>query len=356
MAAQPPPSHLDVRLNLALAMVAASTAPLVLLDGELTVIAASDSFCAAFELDPDEVAGRLILNLGKGEWNVPQLRSLLNATTSGDAEIEAYEMDLASASRGTRRLVLNAQMLRYGEGQDPRLLLTVFDATDARAAEQQKDDLVREKAILLQELQHRVANSLQIISSVILQSARRSTSPEARTHLHDAHDRVMSVAEVQRQLEASTLGDVKLEPYFSQLCHSLGASMIRHRAQLSIEISVDESSVPASTSVSLGLVVTELVINALKHAFPGRRKGKILGAYQAHGPNWTLSVRDDGVGMPRDSDSMQAGLGTSIVEALARQLGARVQVVSANPGTMVSLVHSQIAAVDDAPAPTQKAV
>ena len=72
--------------------------------------------------------------------------------------------------------------------------LAVADVTAARAADKLKDDLLREKAILLQEVQHRVANSLQIIASVLLQSARKVQSEETRGHLKDAHNRVMSVA------------------------------------------------------------------------------------------------------------------------------------------------------------------
>ena len=70
------------------------------------------------------------------------------------------------------------------------------------------------------------------------------------------------------------------------------------------------------------------------------------GRYKAHGPNWTLSVADDGVGMPKDAASATPGLSTSIVEALAKQLNARVQVIGGHPGTTVSIVHSQISAVD----------
>jgi len=88
------------------------------------------------------------------------------------------------------------------------------------------------------------------------------------------------------------------------------------------------------------------VINALKHAFPGAREGKIVVGYESRGPNWSLSVRDDGVGMAADPGAARAGLGTSIVEALARQLSAHVQVANTNPGTKVSVVHSQIAAVE----------
>src|SRR5665647_1776610 len=121
--------------------------------------------------------------------------------------------------------------------------------------------------MLLQEVQHHVANSLQIIASILLQSARKVMSEESRGHLEAAHNRVMSIASVQQQLAASSLGDVEMRPYLKQLCQSLGASMIRDHSEMSIEVVADESSVSADTSVSLGLIVTELVINSLKHAF-----------------------------------------------------------------------------------------
>jgi two-component sensor histidine kinase len=156
----------------------------------------------------------------------------------------------------------------------------------------------------------------------------------------------MSVAALQQQLAASRLGEVALRAYFDQLCISVGASMIRDHDQLSLHVDCDDSAVDADISVSLGLIVTELVINSLKHGFPGGRKGRITVSYQAHGPNWTLSVADDGVGMPRDAASATPGLGTSIVEALARQLGARVKVIDSHPGTTVSIIHTQISAVD----------
>jgi two-component sensor histidine kinase len=249
-------------------------------------------------------------------------------------------MDLDRAARATRRLVLNAQKLDYGDADGVRLLLTIADVTDARAAEKLKDDLLREKAILLQELHHRVANSLQIIAAVLLQSARRVKSEETRGHLYDAHNRVMSVATVQQQLAASRLGDVQLRPYFTELCQSLGASMIRHRDKLSLGVEADDSVTDADVSVSLGLIVTELVINALKHAFPGHRAGRIMVGYASKGRHWTLSVSDDGVGMPTDAASAKPGLGTSIIEALSRQLDARVEIADAHPGTSVSIIHA----------------
>lgn len=333
-------AHPDVAHSLALAILASSDAPALLLDENLAVVAASDSFYRTFALEPENVAGCPLFELGAGEWDVPQLRSLLDVTLS-DAAIEVYEMDLKGDS-APRRLVLNARKLDYGDAEQVRLLLTICDVTEARISAKLKDDLLREKAILLQELQHRVANSLQIIASVLMQSARRVQSEEVRGHLHDAHHRVMSIATLQQQLAASRLGDVELRGYFTRLCASLGASMIHDHDQISIAVTADRSSVNPDISVSLGLIVTELVINALKHAFPGDRSGKILVDYHAHGPDWTLSVSDNGVGTPEALAAARPGLGTSIVEALANQLDASVETEGGYPGTTVSITHTEL--------------
>lgn len=347
------PTHPHVAQNLALAIITSSTAPALLLDEGLTIIAASDSFYGTFNLLPLDVTGRPLSNVGAGEWDVPQLRSLLSATLAGHDRIEAYEMDLKKDD-AARRLVLNAQKLDYSGAEQVRLLLTISDVSEARIAEKLKDDLLREKAILLQELQHRVANSLQIIASVLMQSAKRVQSDEARGYLRDAHNRVMSIATLQQQLAASRIGQVKLHTYFTELCTSLGASMIHDHERLSLEVRVDNTSVNASDSVSLGLIVTELVINALKHAFPHQSGGKILVDYHAYGPEWVLSVSDDGVGTPQLMADAKPGLGTIIVEALASQLEATVETKGCSPGTAVSVIHTASPA-NDVP-PPRKAV
>jgi two-component sensor histidine kinase len=335
-------------MALTLAVVGFSSVPLLLLDDRLSVLAGSGSFWAAFDLDPDRGLGRHLSQLGNGEWNAPRLRSLLAATISGDAEIAAYEMDFQGRRQGVRRLVLKAEKLAYGDGLATRVLLSIDDVTDARAHKRAAEDLLREKAMLLRELQHRVANSLQIIASVILQSARKSKSDETRLHLNDARNRVMSVASLQEQLARSEVGEVELRAYFTKLCSSLGASMIHDHNLLRIEVDSQESYCASDTSISLGLIVTELTINALKHAFPAGQRGRILVGYHCTGPNWTLSVEDDGIGMPGVSAVAKPGLGTSIVDALARQLGARVQVESARPGTRVTVTLARIAAVESA--------
>jgi len=330
-----PPS--DIALNLALSLISASVAPVLLLDGDLSVVAASQTFLEAFEVDAEDIPGARLDDLGGGQWNVPQLWSLLKATAYGQASSRAYEMDLKTR-RGLRRLVLNARRLDYGNGQGVRLLLSIQDVTEARASERQKDDMIRDKAVLVQENEHRVANSLQMIASVLMQGVRKLGSDESRGHLRDAHQRIISVAAVQRQLAGSELGDVELRGYFTDLCRSIGDSMIRDHDHIALIVAVDDSIATSGKSVSLGLIVTELVINALKHAFPDGGDGAIQVHYRTQGEGWTLSVRDDGVGMPAGPGLPKPGLGTGIIKALAGQLGATFDITDAGPGTHVSIV------------------
>ncbi|MBZ9649196.1 histidine kinase [Sphingobium sp. 3R8] len=324
--------------DLGIAIVIASSTPLLLLDDQFVVQAASGTFCRMFGLTPDAVTRRAIFTLGNGEWDILRLRSLLIATLSGNASVDAYEMTL-SRPTGNMQLVLNACLLDYGEGA-ARLLLSVSDVTAIRLAERQKDDLVHEKMVLLQELQHRVANSLQIIASVLMQSARKVQSEEARTHLNNAHHRVMSIATLQKQLASTSVGEVVLRPYFTDLCNSIGASMIADPGRLKITPTVDDTSTTADVSVSLGLIVTELVINSLKHAFPDKViRGDISVSYASDGQAWTLAVGDNGVGMPGEAAGAVPGLGTGIVEALSKQLRATVEIRDTRPGTLVSIIH-----------------
>jgi two-component system, sensor histidine kinase PdtaS len=356
------PPNEEVALSLALAVITASDAPLLLLDDQLVVIAASMSFCRAFQVDPAAAAGREIFTLGKGEWNVPRLRSLLTATLSGLAQVDNYEMDLARDQQQALHLVIKAERLVYRDIGQPRLLLAISDVTQARLAEKLKDRLLREKdillrdkAVLLQELQHRVANSLQIIASVLMMSARKVQSEETRGHLQDAHSRVMSIAALQRQLSVSSADRIGLRNYFTQLCQSLGASMIHDPGLIRLDVDIDESIVGADASISLGLIVTELVINALKHAFPEDRAGRILVTYHAHDEGWRLSVSDNGVGIPTGRKRPPTGLGTSLVEALAKQLQAEVHLARANPGTTVSINYPSTAALADEAGATAEA-
>jgi two-component sensor histidine kinase/ActR/RegA family two-component response regulator len=329
-----------------MAIIGSSPTPLLLLDGELRVAGASQSFCEAFRIDPKSVAGKSLLELGAGEWDRPELRSFLTAIADGTPKATALEVELTWPEVESRCLCVHARLLAYEDLSQPRLLVAIADVTDACASAQAKDEVIERLSVLLREVRHRVANGLQIVSSVLLQNAGRTKSAETRATLTAAHNRVMSVAALERQLSTSEDGDqsVDLQTYFNCLCDSMAAAMIGEKQKVALVVRAS-GSVSSRVSASLGLIVTELVTNALKYAFPDDRAGQIEIAYQARGPNWTLIVKDDGVGMPADPALVRTGLGTNIIKALAKQLRATVNVVPAVSGTTLSVEHNQIAPV-----------
>ena len=320
--------------------------PVLVLDKELRVIAASRSFYAAFKVSPEDTQGRLLYTLGDGQWDIPKLRVLLEKIIPERGVMEGYEVEHEFPGLGSRTMCLNARQVFYEGGAETTILLGIEDITEKRVLENEKDDLLRDKGVLLEELQHRVANSLQIIASIIMMKARTVSSEETRVHLQDTHKRVISVATVQQQLHASgATGQIEMEPYLEKLCEALSASMISDDRRISLKVLSAGGSASCREAESLGLIVTELVINSLKHAFNDETKdGKITVAYEVFGKDWKLSVVDNGIGKPDGVFAQpKTGLGTGIVNALAKQLNAQVETQSGSHGTTVSITHATFA-------------
>jgi two-component sensor histidine kinase/PAS domain-containing protein len=317
--------------------------PVLVLDEKLRVIAASRSFYLAFKVNPEDTQGRLLYALGDGQWDIPKLRVLLENIIPEHGVMEGYEVEHEFPDLGQRTMCLNARQVFYKGGANRTILLGIEDITERRILEREKEELLRQKGVLLEELQHRVANSLQIIASILLMKARAVQSQETRIHLEDAHQRVMSVAAVQKQLYASeATGSVEIAPYLTKLCDSLATSMIGDIRPISLKVVGGGGSASSRQAESLGLIVTELVMNALKHAFPEvKTKGQITVAYDIAGTNWKLSVSDDGIGKPDAAFAQgKSGLGTGIVKALSQQLDAQVDTLVGRRGTTVSITHA----------------
>src|SRR6185436_9762679 len=140
----------------------------------------------------------------------------------------------------------------------------------------------------------------------------------------------------------AAIGSIEIAPYLTQLCESLAASMIGDTRPISLKVIGEGGSATSRQAESLGLIVTELVMNALKHAFPGDKdKGQITVAYDVIGTNWKLSISDDGVGKADGVFTQgKSGLGTGIVKALAQQLDAQVETSAGSGGTTVSITHT----------------
>lgn len=328
---------------LAQAIVDTVREPFLVLDRDLRVIVASRSFHLAFEMTPEATQGRTIYDLDDGVWNIPELRLLLEKIVPEHGVMEGFEVEREFPRIGPRSMLLNARQVFYEGGGHTTILLGIEDATERRRKERALQKLLEQKEMLLAEMSHRVANSLQIIASILLMKARTVESEETRLHLQDAHRRVMSVASVQQHLQATGKGEqIAVGSYLSKLCETLAASMIGDSRRISLDVVASDGSMTSNEAVSLGLIVTELVINALKHAFPdGSDAGRVVVGYEIEGANWKLSISDNGAGMPdRKAGGKTTGLGTSLVTALAQQLDAQVEISSSPQGTTVSVTHA----------------
>jgi two-component sensor histidine kinase len=339
----------DVRA-FAQAVVDTIREPFVVLNRDFHVLGASRSFYQTFQTCREDIHAKPFFALDDGQWNIPELRGLLEKVVPEHGFIDGFEVEHDFARIGQRIMLLNARKVFYEDDSHSTLMLGFEDITARRAIEREKahllkqtEDLLRQKETLLQEMQHRVANSLQIIASILMLKARSVTSEETRLHLRDAHQRVMSLASVQQHLQPSGHGEqIDVASYLSKLCETLAASMIGTTRPVALIVKADSGTAVSADAVSIGLIVTELAINALKHAFPDdATRGQVIVSYQINGNDWKLTVSDDGLGRQETGKrAIKGGLGTNLVKALAQQLDATVETVSGPKGTSVSIAHS----------------
>jgi two-component sensor histidine kinase len=328
---------------LAQAIVDAIREPLLILDAELRVVTVNRSFRLMFGVNCLDVQGRQVCALGDGQWNIPELRLLLEHVVQHHTVMEGYEVEQNFPGIGRLTMLLHARKVAFDGNSNTAILLAIENITQRRVKERALQELLQQKEFLLQEMQHRVANSLQIIASILLLKARAIRSEKTRRHLLDAYRRVISVAAVQRQLQVPEAGAaIALGPYLSRLCETLADSMIDDRRPILLKVQARGDAPSPSEALGIGLIVTELVINALKHAFPrDRSHGVVIVAYDRAEPNWRLTVSDDGIGSPEDhADKTIPGLGTTIIHALAKQLDAHVETLVNPVGTTVSVTHA----------------
>jgi len=337
--------------SLAQTIVESVREPLLALDEHFNILFASGSFHRSFQISPAETDHRPLFELDSGAWDIPELRALLERCLSERSGIEGFEIAHEFPRIGRRDLLLHVNAT--GDVNDRGMILGIEDLTDRRAIEGDKadlqlqtDDLLWQKEMLLEEMEHRILNSLQIIASILMLKARSVAGEETRQELEDAHRRVLSVAAVQRHLRVSGRSElVEVAPYLTNLCASLAESLLGEGDPDMLKVIAEDGRVTSAQAVSLGLIVTELLINALKHAFP--RPGPadaVVVRYKADGGDWSLSVSDNGVGQKGGGSAGKGGLGTSLVKTLAHQLGAVIETTTGPRGMRVSILHSKVMA------------
>jgi two-component sensor histidine kinase len=191
--------------------------------------------------------------------------------------------------------------------------------------------------VLLQELTHRVKNSLQIIAAMVSIEARSHKSGEGKAALERVSHRISALGQLYSQLsKANTVEAVNAATYLDELCRDLIASVHKEGGtSIVLETDIESELLPTDRAITIGLMVNELVTNALKYAFPGDTKGTVLVTLKRAPGELRLTVSDDGKGVdPRRADS---GLGGRLVEGFAQQLGGQLKRESGNKGTIVCL-------------------
>lgn len=312
--------------------------PLLVLDGDLRVQSANPAFYRMFEVVEKETQGRLLYELGNGQWDVPKLRLLLDdlLLTRGSVSDFAVEHDFPKIGR--RWMVLNAHRIAGYDGHPDLILLAFDDATERKRAE-------RHREMLVGELSHRVKNSLAIVQSVAAQTLRNSQSLDdfggafmGRIHaLGRAHDMVLKSG--FQRIALGSIVDQALKPF---------------RADGRIEIG-DGPSVELDqvASQSLTLLFHELATNALKYGALSNGDGKVAIGWriEATGGDPRVKLTWTESGGPEVAVPERTGQGTRFIKGSVRYELRGEATLYFEPGGLRALIDFPLQAANEAPGP-----
>lgn len=208
----------------------------------------------------------------------------------------------------------------------------------ARAEEDLRASNARLEA-LLGEVNHRVANSLQLVSAMVRLQAGALADPTARAALDDTQRRIGAIAQVHRRLySANDVESVDMRDYLGSLVAELAETLSSDTAPHALRVAAEPIRLPTDKAVSLGVIVTELVTNACKYAYPAGAGGEIRVMLSADGEQaFRLSVEDDGCGMPAEATPKGTGLGTKLIRAMAQSLQTIVEYEPRTNGVCATL-------------------
>ena len=218
----------------------------------------------------------------------------------------------------------------YMYEERPFMVVVSRDVSDRITIMKQLEQSVHEKEILLSEIHHRVKNNLQIISSLLSLQSPFVKDLESQEVFLDCQSRIKSIALIHETLyQSRNLSRIDFAAYASNLVDRLAGSYLGDANRVTVDVPSEDVCLPIDLAISCGLIVNELVTNALKYAFPGERKGHVVVSvsYDEQDQQFCLKVSDNGVGIPSHVDlDHPATLGLQLVMTLAQQLDAMVDV------------------------------
>lgn len=202
-------------------------------------------------------------------------------------------------------------------------IMVVYDITERRLAESQIMAALREKEVLLREIHHRVKNNLQVISSMYSLQAAHIEDEKLHEIFRESQNRIRSMSLIHDKLyQSKNLAEINVAGYIASLVGDLCVSYGVDNSRLRIEHSVADVELTLDAIIPCGLIINELVSNAIKHAFPSGREGLISIRFTRDGDACVLSVKDDGAGFPGPADRFEerASMGLQLVLILVDQL------------------------------------
>jgi PAS domain S-box-containing protein len=311
---------------------------LLVLDCDLTIRFANRSFCGTFGVAPEDTVGRKLYKVGNRQWDIPELRSALETIVSGGKSIEAFEVDRVFPSIGWCVMVLNARKLYRPGNKTQQILLAIEDVTERVKLEREHAIAGERIGMLLQELTHRVKNSLQIIASMVGIEALHHKSGEGKAALERVSRRINALGQLYSQLsKANTVEAVDAATYLDELCRDVIASVHKGGGKpIVLKTDIESELLPTDRAITIGLMVNELVTNAVKYAFPGDTTGTVLVTLKRAPGELRLTVADNGQGV--DLRRADSGLGGRLIEGFVQQLGGQLKRESDGQGTTVRLI------------------
>jgi two-component sensor histidine kinase len=200
--------------------------------------------------------------------------------------------------------------------------------------------LAAQRELLFTELQHRVSNNLQVVSALLALQRNSLKDEQARQALSDASQRLILIAQLNRKLHDPDNARLDLKKFLQELCHDIARAAGIEDAGCNVKGS-EGVSLPPDKAVPVALIVAELLSNSIEHGFAGREAGQLrMDLQRSADDKIVLTVHDDGNGLPAGFDARQAkSLGLRIVQSLAAQIGARLEMFS-DKGTTCRLTFA----------------
>ena len=274
----------------------------------------------------DELIGRpavLLFSRGDREFGGQNMAMQVHEVAG------SREAALITSTGSEVPVVLSLGTLAGQEQASAGFIITAADITERKEAEDQLRLSLQEKEVLLKEIHHRVKNNMQVISSLLDLQSAQITDPLVRAPFLDSQNRIKSMALIHERLyQSPDLARIDFTNYLQLLVPRLFDSYQTTDQQVSLKIQAEEVSLEVSQAIPCGLIINELVANALKHAFPKGRQGELcLRLEKSPDEEILLVVEDNGVGLPEGVDlGHSSTLGLQLVQVLTRQLKGSVAV------------------------------